>query len=97
VVPGSYLAAFLRSPSGLHQVQRCIRGLRGGHVYRDDLSQYVRVPLPSSEFLERFEALSEEAERTRLEAKNVLLDAFEVLRKWIAKSLVRRSKRNAQG
>ena len=30
-VPGSYLAAFLRSPAGLHQVQRCIRGLRGGH------------------------------------------------------------------
>jgi hypothetical protein len=52
---GSFVAAFLRAPSGLHQVQRCIRGLRGGHVYKNDLSKYVRVPLPKQSWLDAFE------------------------------------------
>ena len=87
-VPGSYVAAFLRSPAGLHQVQRCIRGLRGGHVYRDDLARYVRVPLPPKEWLDKFEALSEQAEKKRLDAKATLLGAFDAMRTWVKDSVV---------
>ncbi|AHE36585.1 hypothetical protein [Burkholderia pseudomallei] len=70
-----YVAAFLRSPSGLHQVQRCIRGLRGGHVYKDDLERFVRVPLPEEAWMREFDAVETEAELIRNEAKQIVASA----------------------
>ncbi len=80
---GSFLAAFLRSPSGLHQVQRCIRGLRGGHVYGRDLNKYIRVPLPPIDWLERFEGIAMQAEVTRNKAKETLINAFNKTSNWV--------------
>ena len=64
-----YVAAFLRHPAGLHQVQRCIRGLRGGHVYKNDLERFVRVPMPTETWMKAFDAIEAEAELLRNEAK----------------------------
>ena len=41
----------LRRPAGLHQVQRCGRGQRGGHIYKNDLGGFVRVPLPAEAWI----------------------------------------------
>jgi hypothetical protein len=78
-LPPSYIAAFLRHPSGRHQVQRCIRGLRGGHVYPVDLSRYVLVPNPGREWLETFERLAQEAEHSRVGAKDAINRAVQLL------------------
>jgi hypothetical protein len=80
---GSYVAAFLRCPSGLHQVQRCIRGLRGGHVYKHDLAAYVRVPVPPDEWLLEFEKRAEEYEGVRDRAKLTMNRAFKVVEDWV--------------
>ena len=79
----SYVAAFLRSPWGLHQVQRCIRGLRGGHVYDIDLERYVRVPLPDAKWMEDFESLSNQAESLRNTAKHQIVEAVAQVDTWI--------------
>jgi hypothetical protein len=70
-----YVAAFLRGPSGLHQVQRCIRGLRGGHVYKNDLERFVRVPLPEEAWMREFDAVETQAELIRNEAKQIVASA----------------------
>lgn len=67
-----YVAAFLRHPAGLHQVQRCIRGLRGGHVYKNDLERFVRVPLPDEAWMRKFDAIEAEAELLRNDAKQAV-------------------------
>jgi hypothetical protein len=68
-MPGAYVAAFLRHPAGLHQVQRCIRGLRGGHTYPRDLEREVFVPDPGDEWLKDFEAVANDADALRRRAK----------------------------
>ena len=80
---GSYVAAFLRAPAGLHQVQRCIRGLRGGHVYKDDLSNHVRVPFPDKRWLETFEERAADFEATRVEAKLEICKSFHLVEDWL--------------
>jgi hypothetical protein len=90
---GSYVAAFLRSAPGLHQVQRCIRGIRGGHVYADDLSSYVRVPVPPDQWLEQFEDAVARAETSRRRGKLVLQKCFDDVEAW-CESLVGKSKRS---
>jgi len=67
-VPEEFVAAFLRHPSGLYQVQRCIRGLRGGHTYPTDLAQHVIVPEPDQKWLYDFEKFSADAVRIRRSA-----------------------------
>ena len=67
-----YVAAFLRHPAGLHQVQRCIRGLRGGHVYKNDLERFVRVPLPDEDWMRNFDAIEADAEVLRNDAKQTV-------------------------
>lgn len=84
---GSFVAAFLRSPAGLHQVQRCIRGLRGGHVYKSDLSQYVRVPVPGSSWLDAFEERAAAYESVRAEAKSEMQRAFQIVEQWLSDEL----------
>lgn len=81
---GSYVAAFLRSPSGLHQVQRCIRGLRGGHVYKQDLGTYVRVPIPPDAWLEEFEHRAEKYEGVRNRANVAMSRAFKAVEDWVS-------------
>lgn len=80
---GSYVAGFLRHPAGLYQVQRCIRGVRGGHVYRDDLSKFVRIPLPSENWLEEFEDISRECEAARNSAKSEMKKSFELIEDYV--------------
>jgi hypothetical protein len=80
---GSFVAAFLRSPAGLHQVQRCIRGLRGGHVYKGDLSKYVRVPLPEQGWLDAFEQRAADYESVRSEAKREVDEACRTVEEWL--------------
>jgi hypothetical protein len=80
---GSFVAAFLRSPAGLHQVQRCIRGLRGGHVYKGDLSKYVRVPLPEQSWLDAFEQRAADYESVRAEAKREIGEACRTVEEWL--------------
>ena len=57
-------------------MQRCIRGLRGGHVYKDDIGQYVRVPIPDPAFLTRFEEISDIAEQKRNAGKRLIREAI---------------------
>jgi hypothetical protein len=68
-LPGSYVAAFLRSAWGLHQVQRCIRGLRGGHVYPQDVQAFVRIPEPPHSWLQSFEDVAERMEACKRKAR----------------------------
>ncbi|MBZ5511953.1 MAG: hypothetical protein LAN70_12385 [Acidobacteriia bacterium] len=84
---GSFIAAFLRSPAGLHQVQRCIRGLRGGHVYKDDLSRYVRVPLPKQPWLDAFEERASDYESVRAEAKREIGSACGTVEEWLSREV----------
>lgn len=86
-LPGSYVAAFLRSNWGRHQVQRCIRGLRSGHVYARDLGQHVRVPIPSDPWLRSFEGLSAAAENARNEGKKHVTNAVDALEQWLKSTL----------
>lgn len=85
-IRGSYVAAFLRHDAGKHQVQRCIRGLRGGHVYARDLAIHVLVPVPDSRWLNEFEALASEAELTRNKAKTDTLEAVSLIDDWLSSS-----------
>src|SRR5260370_19517569 len=80
---GSFVAAFLRSPAGLHQVQRCIRGLRGGHVYKADLSNYVRIPLPQQTWLDVFEERAAAYESVRADARQEMTDAIRTVEEWL--------------
>lgn len=80
---GSYLAACLRSPWGLHQVQRCIRGLRGGHVYGRDLKRFVRLPFPQHTWLNEFEEISREAETKRDLARRKMREAIDLFQPWL--------------
>ena len=84
---GAYLAAFLRSPWGLHQVQRLIRGLRGGHVYPRDVEQFVRVPMPSPVWLNEFAVLAATMESTRNAAKAKISEAVLSVESWLAKGV----------
>ena len=84
IVPGSYLAAFLRSSSGLHQVQRCIRGLRGGHVYREDLEARIYVPIPSEDWLRSFESLMSKAESARNDSTDKMIKQINTVNHWLA-------------
>lgn len=52
--PPSFLASFLRSPWGRLQVQRLNRGLRGGHVYGQDIEKLVYIPCPEQDWLKSF-------------------------------------------
>lgn len=83
---GSYVASFLQSPWGLHQVQRCIRGLRGGHVYGVDLEKYVKIPIPDDDWLDGFEKISESMEVTRNIAKERMLEIIDMVEIWIRKA-----------
>jgi hypothetical protein len=83
-LPGSYVAAFLRRSAGLFQVQRCIRGLRGGHVYKEDLARWVRIPIPDDEWLLEFEHLASCSENKRNHAKEEMLNAISATEKWVA-------------
>jgi hypothetical protein len=85
-IHGSFVAAFLRSPAGLHQVQRCIRGLRGGHVYKDDLSAYVRVPIPEESLLDSFEQRAAEYESVRDGALQAIKKGIRSVEDWIRKA-----------
>jgi hypothetical protein len=74
---GAYVAAFLRSASGRNQVQRCIRGLRGGHTYPQDLEREVIVPDPGDAWLAEFAAIAQGADSQRREAKARMQRAVE--------------------
>ena len=82
---GTYVSAFLRSDWGLHQVQRCIRGLRGGHVYGFDVESYVRVPMPDAKWLRDFERISAEAEDCRNKGRESIEGAVKVVEAWARK------------
>ncbi|MBM0231588.1 hypothetical protein JNW91_06750 [Micromonospora sp. STR1_7] len=84
---GSYVAAFLRHSSGRHQVQRCIRGLRGGHVYSSDLAQHVVVPMPPERWLQEFDELWRDAERAREEGKALMQRCLDGIEEWLENEL----------
>jgi hypothetical protein len=88
---GSYVASVLRHPVGLYQVQRCIRGLRGGHVYRGDLAKYVRLPTPEAKWIEGYEMHAVAAEEARNEAKRQMTRAFEIVDAFAAALIGRRA------
>lgn len=90
-VNGAYLAAFLRSSWGLHQVQRCIRGLRGGHVYPRDIERFVLVPIPNDDWLAFFDQTAEAAEARRNEAKDLMIRAVAGIEAWLSSVGVRES------
>ena len=54
VPPPAFLASFLRTKWGRRQFQRLNRGVRGGHVYGQDVERFVYVPTPSPDWLWSF-------------------------------------------
>jgi hypothetical protein len=67
-VSASYVTDFLRHPAGRHQVQRCIRGLRGGHTYAQDIDKYVLIPQPGDAWMAAYESIASAGERARASA-----------------------------
>ncbi|SDQ19013.1 hypothetical protein SAMN02800687_0773 [Curtobacterium sp. UNCCL20] len=67
-VSTSYVTDFLRHPAGRHQVQRCIRGLRGGHTYPQDVGAYVLLPHPDDAWMARYELVASAGETARARA-----------------------------
>lgn len=51
----AFLASFLRTKWGRHQFQRLNRGVRGGHVYGQDVEKYVYAPKPPAKWMEAFQ------------------------------------------
>lgn len=86
-LPESFVAAFLRHAAGRHQVQRCIRGLRGGHTYPADLEKHVLLPDPGLEWLAHFEEVTKGAETTRRHAKGVMGGSVQRAEDWISSEL----------
>ena len=82
-VSPSYIAAFLRSETGRHQVQRCNRGVRGDHVRPDDLSTEVLVLIPSPDWLKRFDGKIAEAEQARRKASFEVSAGVDELEHWL--------------
>lgn len=87
-VPGEYVAAFLRHACGRHQVQRCIRGLRGGHVYARDLARHVVVPVPPAGWLKEFEDSWEDAEAARSKAKSLVAESVRDIEAWVERDIL---------
>jgi hypothetical protein len=79
-----FIAAFLRSAVGRNQVQRCIRGLRGGHTYPRDLEREVIVPDPGDEWLKEFASVAMGADRDRRAAKDATAQAVAVMDTFVA-------------
>lgn len=50
----AFVASFLRTRWGRRQFQRLNRGLRGGHVYGQDVESFIYVPCPSKEWMDGF-------------------------------------------
>lgn len=80
----AYVAAALRHPFGRFQVQRCIRGLRGGHTYPRDLAGEVILPDPGEEWLDTFAETSSKAEALRQSAIEKMAGAVAELEAWLA-------------
>ncbi len=83
VISPSFLAVFLRSDTGRHQVQRCNRGLRGDHVRPDDLSKEVLVPIPEASWLKQFDAEIGRAERARRTAISASTAGVGKIEQWL--------------
>jgi hypothetical protein len=81
---GSYVAAFLRSPWGLHQVRRCIRGLQGGHVYAQDVEQFVKIPIPAQPWIDEFEQASRLAEHAKQCGRVSMAAAEAKIESWLS-------------
>lgn len=64
-VSTSYVVDFLRHTAGRYQVQRCIRGLRGGHTYARDIRHHVVVPRPEPEWMKEYETQASATEAAR--------------------------------
>lgn len=79
-----YVSTFLRHPAGLYQVQRCIRGLRGGHVYKDDLARMVIVPKPDGETLNELNGLTAAIESSRNSSKEQVRKAISIVESYCA-------------
>jgi hypothetical protein len=54
--PASFLASFLRTRWGRRQFQRLNRGVRGGHVYGQDVEKFIYVPVPPPTWITGFKA-----------------------------------------
>ena len=76
--PPHYVAAFLRSPLGREQLKRCIRGVRA-HVYPEDVSNDVYVPVPPSSTAKAITKASEAAERDRWRYSERIRSAIDLL------------------
>lgn len=63
----SFIVDFLRSPYGTRQVQRCIRGVRGGHTYPADLGKYVKIPIMTQEDAKEYDEISKYTDTLRTE------------------------------
>jgi hypothetical protein len=79
----AFLSAFLRTPWGLHQVQRLIRGLRGGHVYGADIQRNVLIPVPSAAWHTKFEVKFSEMRNERRKAIAAVKDAVQQIENWL--------------
>jgi len=57
------------------------------HVYKDDLSKYVRIPIPPKDWLAEFEDLSLECEKARNEGKAKMVNSFALVQSFVERLL----------
>ena len=79
----SFVVDFLRSDFGMRQVQRCIRGVRGGHTYPSDISKFVRVPKLKKSDTANYEQLSEKLDVHRRNITVLTNEMVNILEKYI--------------
>jgi hypothetical protein len=76
--PG-FLASFLDTKWGRRQFQRLNRGLRGGHVYGDDVRDFIYVPIPSPEWMAGFQTRQQQIRTARRLSIETLAAAVGIL------------------
>lgn len=64
-LPPIFLASFLRSKWGRRQFQRLNRGVRGGHVYGQDVEAFIYVPVPPADWMKIFNERQESIRAAR--------------------------------
>jgi hypothetical protein len=72
-------ASFLDTKWGRRQFQRLNRGLRGGHVYGDDVRDFIYVPIPSPEWMAGFQTRQQQIRTARQLSIETLAAAVGIL------------------
>jgi hypothetical protein len=75
----AFLASFLRTKWGRRQFQRLNRGVRGGHVYGQDVENFIFVPKPPAVWMSEFEKTQDAIREARRASISAMAAAVELI------------------